>query len=159
MALRSVTKAHILLGQCVPCLKENTSKFKVKRLELDKNLLMYFKKDEFIYAHDPDKKCKTGDIVLIEQLQEKKTRLVTHAVKEIVYKFGDIVDPLTGKKCIAGKYRDHIEAVNKVYGETEQGFKYNKAPPRGWQEDKKDFTHVDTYIKYHEDGKDQPYAV
>lgn len=80
-------------------------------------------------------------------------------MKEIVYKFGDIVDPLTGKKCIAGKYRDHIEAVNKVYGETEQGFKYNKAPPRGWQEDKKDFTHVDTYIKYHEDGKDQPYAV
>ncbi|CAH0550970.1 unnamed protein product [Brassicogethes aeneus] len=159
MSLKAATKVSMLLGQCVPCLKQNTSKFKVKRLELDENLLMYFKKDEFVYAHDPENKCKTGDIVLMEQLPQKKTRLVTHAVKEVIYPFGDITDPLTGKKVVAGKYRDHIEAVTKVYGQTKNGFKYDKAPLRGWQENKKDFTHADTYIKYHDDGKDQPYAV
>ena len=103
--------------------------------------------------------CKTGDVVLIEQLPKKMTRLITHAVKKVVYPLGDITDPMTGKKVVSGKYRDHIEAVNKVYGKKEGAFKYEEAPPRGWQEDKKDFTHAETYIKYHESEKDDPYAV
>lgn len=103
--------------------------------------------------------CKTGDIVLIEQLPQKLTRLITHNVKKIIYPLGDITDPLSGEKVVSGKYRDYIAAINKVYGEKEVAFTYDKAPPRGWQEDKKDFTHVETYIKYHESGKDDPYAV
>jgi small subunit ribosomal protein S17 len=87
------------------------------------------------------------------------TRLITHTVKKVVYPLGDITDPLTGKKVISGKYRDYIDAVNKVYGESEGAFKYEDAPPRGWQEDQKDFTHVETYIKYHDSGEDDPYAV
>ncbi|KAJ8929192.1 hypothetical protein NQ314_018141 [Rhamnusium bicolor] len=159
MSLPCVTKTFMLLGHCVPCLKHGASKFKVKRLELDNNLLMYFPKHEFVYAHDPEKLCKTGDIAIIELLPEKLTRLITHKVKEVVYKFGDVTDPLTGKKVIVGRYRENIDAVNKVYGEREKAFRYEKAPPRGWQEDKKDFTHVETHIKYHESGKDDPYAV
>ncbi|CAH1364917.1 small ribosomal subunit protein uS17m [Tenebrio molitor] len=159
MSLQTVAKTSLLLGRCVPSLKLNASKFKVKRLELDTNLLMYFGKEEFVYAHDPQKICKTGDIVLIEQLPAKMTRLITHTVKKVVYPLGDITDPLTGKKVISGKYRDYIDAVNKVYGESEGAFKYEDAPPRGWQEDQKDFTHVETYIKYHDSGEDDPYAV
>ncbi|KAK9875531.1 hypothetical protein WA026_007919 [Henosepilachna vigintioctopunctata] len=158
MALRAASKVSILLGQCVPCIKQNASKFKIKRLELDTNLNMYFPAVEYIYAFDPEKKCKTGDVVLIEQLPEQMTRLITHKVKEVIYPFGDITDPLTGKKCVAGKYREDIEVINKVYGELDTRFKYDEAPPRGWQEDKKDFSHVETYMKYHESGEDQPYA-
>ncbi|XP_044745831.1 28S ribosomal protein S17, mitochondrial [Coccinella septempunctata] len=158
MALKAATKVSMLLGQCVPCIKQNASKFKIKRLELDTNLNMYFPKVEYIYAHDPEKKCKTGDVVLIQQLPERMTRLITHEVKDIIYPFGDITDPLSGKKCVAGKFRDHIDAVNKVYGESDSRFEYEKAPERGWQEDKKDFSHAETYIKYHETGEDQPYG-
>lgn len=169
----------ILLAQCVPSLKHNASRFKVKRLELDQNLLMvspkirftntrsnltafpqYFSNFEFLYAHDPERKCKTGDIVLIEQLPQKMSRLITHKVKEIIYPMGDITDPITGKKVIWTKYRDEIEAVNDVYGKLPSAFDYDSAPQRGWQEDKKDFTHVETYVKYHVfDDDDQPYAV
>lgn len=39
-ALKSATKAFMLMGKCVPCLKHNASKIQVKRLELDQNLLM-----------------------------------------------------------------------------------------------------------------------
>jgi len=57
-------------------------------------------------------------------------------------------------------FRDEIEEANKLYGESEGRFKYDTAPKRGWQEDKKDFTHRETYIKYHVfDNDDQPYAV
>lgn len=40
MALAAATKSFMLLGQCVPCIKQSASKFKIKRLELDENLLM-----------------------------------------------------------------------------------------------------------------------
>ncbi|KAG5874473.1 hypothetical protein JTB14_009196 [Gonioctena quinquepunctata] len=159
MALTPINKTFMLLGQCVPCLKHGASKFKVKRLELDTNLLMYFPKHEYVYAHDPDEKCKTGDLVIIEQLPEKMTRLITHQVKKVIYPLGDITDPMTGKKVVAGKFRDDIDKVNKVYGVREGAFNYDKAPPRGWQEGKKDFTHLETYIKYHESGEDDPRAV
>lgn len=33
-------KQFILLGQCVPTVKQNATKIRVKRLELDENLLM-----------------------------------------------------------------------------------------------------------------------
>lgn len=39
-AISAVTKAYMLLGHCVPCVKQNASKFKILRLELDPNLLM-----------------------------------------------------------------------------------------------------------------------
>lgn len=87
------------------------------------------------------------------------TRLITHNVKKVVYPMGDITDPMSGKKVVASKYRDYIKAVNQVYGEKEGAFKYEDAPPRGWQEDKNDFTHAETYIKYHDSGEDDPYAV
>lgn len=40
MALQVAAKTSMLLGRCVPCIKQNASKFKIKRLELDTNLLM-----------------------------------------------------------------------------------------------------------------------
>lgn len=72
---------------------------------------------------------------------------------------GDITDPLTGKKVVVGQFREHIDAVKELFGDTPNSFKYEKAPKRGWQENKKDFTHLETYIKYHDDGTDDPRAV
>ncbi|XP_018333124.1 28S ribosomal protein S17, mitochondrial [Agrilus planipennis] len=159
MALQSVKKISLLLGHCVPSVKSQASKIRIKRLELDTNLLMYFRKDDYIYAYDPNKICKTGDIVLVELLAEKLTPLITHKVKEVVYRLGDITDPLTGKKVVVDKFRHQIDAIDDVFGPSPSKFNYDKAPERGWLEDKKDFTHVETYIKYHETGEEQPYAV
>lgn len=43
MALKTASKAFMLLGQCVPCVKQNASKIQIRRLELDENLLMVSK--------------------------------------------------------------------------------------------------------------------
>lgn len=149
----------MLLGQVVPCVKQTASKIRVRRMELDTNLNMYFKKDEFYFVHDPSKKCKTGDIVLIKELPQKLTRLITHSIEEIVYPLGDVTDPITGKKVTVGKYREDIEEANRLFGKSSEAFDYEKAPPRGRLEGSRDFSHQETYIKYHEDGKDQPFAV
>lgn len=108
--------------------------------------------------HDPEKRCKSGDVVLIKEMPEKLTKLITHSIEEVVYPLGDVTDPITGKKCVVGKYREQIEEANKLFGKTPNAFDYSKAPPRGSQEGKKDFSHGPVYIKYQDDDSDQPFA-
>ncbi|KAL1139504.1 hypothetical protein AAG570_006487 [Ranatra chinensis] len=157
MSARSLS---LLLGKCVPSVKKNAAKVCVTRMELDDNLLMYYRKVSYVYAHDPEAVCKTGDIVLIEELPQKLSRLVTHGVREIVFPLGDVVDPITGQRVSGTRFRSELEEENTLYGEAPERFRYDTAPPRGWQEGKKDFTDKDTYIKYHEiEGDDQPYGV
>jgi small subunit ribosomal protein S17 len=68
-------------------------------------MLQYFGEFEYYYAHDAEKICKTGDMVLIQQLPQKLTRLITHKVLEVVYPCGDVTDPITGRKVVVSKYR------------------------------------------------------
>ncbi|KAK3908663.1 28S ribosomal protein S17, mitochondrial [Frankliniella fusca] len=150
---------NILLGKCVPSVKANASKFKVKRLVLDTYLNMYFNEYEYIFAHDPQKICKNGDTVLLKKLPEKLTTLITHKVDRIIYPLGDITDPVTGKKVTFIHYREQQDQEDEMYGALPTRFQYDKAPPRGWQEDKRDLTHRESYIKFNEDGKEQKYAV
>ncbi|VVC44363.1 Ribosomal protein S17/S11,Nucleic acid-binding, OB-fold [Cinara cedri] len=164
MNLSTAAKSLLLLGRCVPSVKKNASKIIVKKLELDENLLMYFNKDEVYYAHDPEQQCKSGDVVLIKELPEKLTIHITHEVLKVIYPLGDITDPITNKKVAALRcgtvcYRDDIEEVDQIYGQTKERFNYKNAPARGWQEDKKDFSHKDSYIKYQETEEEQPYSV
>ncbi|XP_046395289.1 28S ribosomal protein S17, mitochondrial [Ischnura elegans] len=159
MAGIAARRAFMLLGDCVPTLIPGTSKIRVKRLELDQNLLMYFKKEEFYYVQDTEKKCKTGDVVLIQELPRKLTTAITHKVMEVVYPFGDVTDPITSEKVVVGKYRSVMDEHTKLYGPSKTRFDYEKAKERGWLEDVKDFTHEESYIKYHESDEDQPYAV
>lgn len=121
--------------------------------------LQYFKKDSYVFAYDPEKRCKVGDTVLVKELPEKLTRLITHSVQEVVFSFGDITDPISGQKVVVGQYRDDILEANRSFGQSPNAFNYDQAAPRGRLEGTRDFTHQETYIKWHEDGKDQPFAV
>lgn len=47
---------------------------------ISRNYLQHFPTYEFVYATDPEKLCKTGDTVLIQNLPEKLTRFITHKV-------------------------------------------------------------------------------
>lgn len=96
--------------------------------------------------------------MLIKELPEKLTKLITHSIEEIVFPLGDVTDPITGKKCVGGRYRDQMEETNKLFGRSPNAFDYNKAPKRGSQEGKKDFSHGPIYMKWNNDGKDQPFA-
>lgn len=44
--IADAAKKLLLLGQCVPTVKQNVAKIRVKRLELDENLLMVCKFSE-----------------------------------------------------------------------------------------------------------------
>jgi len=158
----AASRAHsisLALARCMPSDLKHAAKLKVKLLEFDTNLNMHFSKFETVYAHDPKSETKPGDVVLIKKLSERMTKHITHEIREIVFPFGDVTDPIMGKKVVVGKYRDEIEERGQIYGKNPEGFDYSKAPERGWQKDKRDFTYEETYRKYHMYDHDEPYAV
>ncbi|XP_070178415.1 uncharacterized protein [Littorina saxatilis] len=59
----------------------------------------YFNGRKHYWAVEGDIKTDIGDIILIERLPEKLTPLVTHEIKEQVFKIGAVVDPVTGNRC------------------------------------------------------------
>lgn len=121
--------------------------------------MQHFPEQDHVFAHDPDKLCKTGDYVLVRKLPEKLTTLITHKVERIVYKMGDVIDPITGKSVVMDQYRDEMEETNRLYGKSKSAFDYKKAPPRGRLEGDRDLTDKPTYTKYHNDGDtSDPYA-
>jgi len=162
MAAKKVSKTALryFLGTCVPSSKQNAAKVRIPRLQFDDYIHMYFKEHDFVYANDPDKLCKTGDVILIKTLPEKLTRLITHEVVKVIYPLGDIVDPVTGKEIVGSRYREDLDEEIKLYGKTDSTFDYRKAPRRGRQEGIRDFTHKRIYLKYYEDPDDpQPDSV
>lgn len=70
-------------------------------------ILQYFNHpEEFWAAETPEVPCKVGDIVKIEELSDRVTPTVTHQVCEHVFKIGEVVDPVTGRKCRATSFID-----------------------------------------------------
>jgi small subunit ribosomal protein S17 len=96
--------------------------------------------------------------VLIKEMPQKLTKLITHDIAEIVYPLGDVTDPITGKKVVVGKYRDQIEEANRLFGKSPNAFDYDKAPPRGRLEGTKDFSHGPVYMRWKRDAEDEPFA-
>lgn len=119
--------------------------------------MQFFEEQTSVFAYDPEKNVKTGDIVLVRQLSEKKTTLITHAIEKIVYRLGDVIDPITQKPVVRDEYRDIINERNELYGKVENAFEYEKAPARGRLEGTRDLTDKPTYTKFYADC-DDPYA-
>ncbi|KAG5844760.1 hypothetical protein ANANG_G00166110 [Anguilla anguilla] len=93
--------AKWVIGRVIGTKMQKTAKVRVTRLTLDPYLLKYYNKRKTYFAHDPLEQCTVGDIVLLKALPERRTKHVKHELADIVYKVGNVVDPLTGKR-VAG---------------------------------------------------------
>nr|CAG4652266.1 EOG090X0GMQ [Triops cancriformis] len=116
MTASKLAASFMVLGRCMPSEVQNAVKLRVKRLEFDKNLHMYFPSYETLYAHDPQKACKPGDVILVQQLPQKVTKQISHAVKKVVFPLGDVLDPVTGKPVVGEHYREDLEERKRLYG-------------------------------------------
>lgn len=85
-----------------------TAKVRVTRLVLDPYLLKFFNKRKTYFAHDPLQQCAVGDIVLLKALPERRTKNVKHELAEIVFKVGNVIDPVTGKACAGTRFLESL---------------------------------------------------
>ncbi|KAK5967160.1 Lissencephaly-1 B [Trichostrongylus colubriformis] len=82
-------------------------------------LKKYFARAFEFWALDRESKGQLGDTVLIRRIgiDQRPTTSVAHAIDRVVFKYGNIVDPVTGRRVIKDEYADEIELRKKLVGE------------------------------------------
>jgi len=148
----------ILMAKCISKNLETEGKVRIDRLIFDERQNYHFRHYADIEVYDPEKTTKKGDLVLIKRMEKPLTLEINYEIMKVLYRCGDIVDPITGKKCVKEMFRDDQKALDEIYGFAYDNtpFDYDAAPDRGWQEGRKDFSHKDPYEKYHEFEKGHP---
>ncbi|XP_051256738.1 28S ribosomal protein S17, mitochondrial [Dicentrarchus labrax] len=96
--------AKWIIGRVIGTKMHKTAKVRVTRLVLDPYLLKYYNKRKTYFAHDALQQCTVGDVVLLKALPQARSKHVKHELSEIVYKVGQVVDPLTGKRVAGAEY-------------------------------------------------------
>eukprot|EP00096_Caligus_rogercresseyi_P004841 TRINITY_DN1939_c0_g1_i1.p1 TRINITY_DN1939_c0_g1~~TRINITY_DN1939_c0_g1_i1.p1 ORF type:complete len:175 (+),score=40.75 TRINITY_DN1939_c0_g1_i1:34-525(+) len=158
----NILKNKLLLGKVIPSILGGKNvKVRIPHFIYDEYFKAYFEKNAEVIALDESRASKTGDTVLLSTIEGSYDKNVTHSVKEVISKLGDVKDPFTRESVVGSEYRAQINKENTLYGRkrTTTDFDYEKAPPRGWQSGKKDFTDKPTYRKWHNFKKDDPYAL
>ena len=180
---------EISLGFKWASFKQKDTEVRVPYYVYDKSLRAFFEHQwDFAVLASENLEAEEGDTVLIRRLansnirytdslslkeaaegawwepktEEKdvyKRKDLTHEIIEVIYKMGDVVDPLKNEPVVGDRYRSEIERTAELYGKSNSDFDYAKAPKRGWQKDKRDFTHRRTYKKWHRFQKKDPYAI
>ena len=94
-----------MLGKCLAITSRQTVRVAVPFLKFDSFLNHHFRENQECYALDKEEKCEQNDWILIRKLPEKYSLKVEYVVDRIVYKSGDIVDPITGLKSAGYVYK------------------------------------------------------
>lgn len=84
---------------------ERVIKVRQQKMRLDTRLMMYFPHKKDRWCLDPVG-AKPGDIIVMKNLQERYKKDVYAKVDSIMFAVGNIVDPVTGRKCRGTEYID-----------------------------------------------------
>lgn len=85
---------------------------------------------------------------------------VTHEVLEVMFKLGDVIEPTSNQPVVGERYRQDIEKLPKMFGQSKSDFDYKNAKKRKrGDKNKRDFTERRTYKKWHQFKHDDPYAI
>uniref|UniRef100_A0A1I7WKJ9 S1-like domain-containing protein n=1 Tax=Heterorhabditis bacteriophora TaxID=37862 RepID=A0A1I7WKJ9_HETBA len=73
-------------------------------------LKKYFGRSFDFWALDKESKGALGDTVMIRRIDgsHRLTANVAHSVDKVIFKYGNIVDPVTGKRVIKDEFTDEI---------------------------------------------------
>lgn len=110
--VRASVQAKWIVGKVIGTSMAKTAKVRVTRMVLDNYLLKYYNKRKTYFAHDAQKQCTVGDVVLLKALPERRSKHVRHELAEIIFKVGRVVDPLTGKLCAGTKFQESLEDID-----------------------------------------------
>jgi len=108
--------ASLLLGKCTTVAKRNVVRLLVPQYKFDSFLRKHFRDNDPIIAHDPKNECRDGDWVLLRKLDSRFSLEIDYQVEKIVYKAGNIIDPLTGKKSVGYESVDDINRLAAFFG-------------------------------------------
>eukprot|EP00088_Acartia_fossae_P029908 TRINITY_DN30837_c0_g1_i2.p1 TRINITY_DN30837_c0_g1~~TRINITY_DN30837_c0_g1_i2.p1 ORF type:complete len:164 (+),score=30.54 TRINITY_DN30837_c0_g1_i2:50-541(+) len=153
-----VLKNSILVGKIVPSTLTGAHKVQVPYFVFDNRLKAFFNHHQEFIASDPSNESKTGDVVVIQKIENMVQKEITHFISETMYKCGDVKDPISGEYVVGSRTRAQMKEIEELYGAT-GNFDYETAPERGRLAETQDFTDRPVYRKWHEFEKDDPYGI
>ncbi|VDK18787.1 unnamed protein product [Anisakis simplex] len=108
----------------IPCVQ-----VRCRRNEFNVYLKKYFARPFDYWALDADSKTNLGDVVLIHRIDrtQRPTTVVMHQVERIVFKYGNIIDPITKKRVIQDEFSDEIELKQRLVREDALLFEERRA--------------------------------
>ncbi|CEF66984.1 Lissencephaly-1 homolog B [Strongyloides ratti] len=126
--IRSVIQQEMLIGkvinlskiglQQVPCVQ-----VRCQQNEFNDYIKKYHVKSYDYWALDTSKKTRIGDTILIKSLSdglEKPSINVNHQVDRRIFEFGNVIDPVTGRRVIEKKFFDEIELEKEVANDVKE---------------------------------------
>uniref|UniRef100_A0A131X932 Putative mitochondrial/ ribosomal s17-like protein n=1 Tax=Hyalomma excavatum TaxID=257692 RepID=A0A131X932_9ACAR len=116
--MAAVTSPALFLGKCVSSALRKSVRVVVTRFELDTFLMAHYKKRTEYEAYDANEECEAGDWVLVKELPERLSLRIAHKVEKIVFKNGNIIDPITGQKCIFTEFVKDVDKEGELFGWT-----------------------------------------
>ncbi|CAN8024863.1 unnamed protein product [Ixodes persulcatus] len=106
----------ILMGKCISSAMKKSVRVVVPRFVLNTYLMAHYKERTEYDVFDANEECKPGDWVIIRELPERLSLKIAHKVEKIVFKDGNIIDPLTGQKCMFTDYVKDVDRESEVFG-------------------------------------------
>lgn len=125
---------------------------RIPTLEFDERLKRFYRHETDLLAFDPESTAKSGDTVVLTKMQKAEAKDIIFELKRVVFKCGDVVDPISGEPVRADKYRSDLTHKKEKIGRREdavsQAYEYEKAPARGRLEGSRDFSDKATYYRW-----------
>ena len=78
--------------------------------------MQYFRHETDLFAHDPQDLCQEGDTVLIKRADNVGINDVDFEVTEVIFKLGDVKDPVSGEHVVGDMYRKQMAEIAEAYG-------------------------------------------
>ncbi|VDK80436.1 unnamed protein product [Litomosoides sigmodontis] len=114
MLLGKVLKHTYIGNDKIPCVQ-----VRCRLNDFDEYIKKYFSRPIDLWALDPKNITGLGDTILITKCvaSERPAKLVTHVVDRVMFKYGNVIDPVTKKRVIKEKYEDEINLQTKLVKE------------------------------------------
>lgn len=104
----------LLMGRVSDDRYKSVVKIGVPKHRLNEYFLMYIREQDSVYALDENNIAKPGDWVLIRKKTDIPDKKVTHIVDKVIYKMGNLVDPLTNKRSLGLYYDEDYRELEKI---------------------------------------------
>lgn len=107
-----------MLGKVLTAAVKKTVEVQVVRYALNEHpaIMAHFKQRTNFNVLDEKLETKIGDWVLIEKLPEKYSLSIEHKIMKIIWMNGNIIDPITGKKCVKTDFEEDLDREAKLLG-------------------------------------------
>ena len=94
------------MAKCCTNTINNIVRVNVPRMKFDKMLNMHFRENDELMVRDVSGSCRMGDWILVKPMEIKKTIAADHEVFKVVYKHGNLICPLTGKRSYGYMFKE-----------------------------------------------------